>query len=159
MKFKINAGAEIDVLNKEELQETLGSWFTEISRGVRFRQISAQGTVSGGVWTIGGNAPDNHKDPLGPSNGFLWAVTRLALAGGGVVLGTDLWNVYVNEIAPSKLVQSGLTRFAMYDVPVLILQGGDRLAAAGAGTGVAGTDVTISGQVVEIPVQLAWQLL
>jgi hypothetical protein len=158
-EFEIKAGAKLDLLNKAEMREVLVGWYAEIGRGIKFRQFSGQGTVAGAVWTIGGNAADNRRDPLGPEAGMLWAVTRLAVSGNGVIPGTDLFSVFVNEITPSKLVESGLTRGAKYDVGVLVLTGNDRLALAGAGTGVAGTDVTVSGAAIEVPVQLAWQLL
>jgi hypothetical protein len=159
MKFKIQAGAEFDVLTQSELRETLDGWYVEISRGIKFRKFSAQGNVSAGAWAIGGQAADNDKDPLGPAPGFVWAITRVAISGNGVVPGTDLYAVYVDEVTPTKLVTSGLTRGQIYDVGVLVLNGGERLALAGVGTGGTGTDVTLSGQAVELPVQLAWQLL
>jgi len=159
VKFTIKAGAELDILTQKELRETLDSWMKEISRGVKFRKFSGQGVVVGGAYLIGGQGADNDTAALGPQPGFVWAVTRLAVSGNGVVPGTDLYSVYVDEITPSKLVTSGLTRGQIYDVGVLVLNGGERLAITGVGTGVSGVDVTLSGQAVELPVQLAWQLL
>lgn len=274
MKFKIQAGAELDLLTKSELGEALADWAAEIARGVRFRSISARATVAGGVWTIGGANPDNRSDTLGPAPGMIWAVNRLAVSGNGyatagttvtnnqisnvfaagaagslalpvlgqaitgfsvnfqapvgavnydiaitnvagggidyrgtlpagvgndlvvnfpnplpassaavaptvtvpviaggpaysitvfgqVTTGTaaDTYAVYVDEVAPSKLIQAGITRGAVWDTPLVVLAGGQRLVLAGIGTGTGGTDVTVSGQVVELPIQLAWQLL
>lgn len=167
MKFKIEAGAELDLISRGELREELaiatGAWREEISRGVKWRKFSAQGVVGtpnpAGTWLIGAGAPNNSKDTLGPDVGFVWAVTRIAVSGNGFVPGTDLFSVYVDEISPSRLVISGLTRGNTWDVGTFVLHSGEALALSGAGTGVAGTDVTVSGQAVEVPAQLAWQLL
>jgi hypothetical protein len=149
MRFKLQAGAELDLLNREEMREELDAWSTELRRGIRFRQISGRTDRAGGVYTLTVD---------GPREGFMWAVTRLFVSGGGVVAGTDVFSVYVDEVTPSKLVESGLTRGQRWDVPTLQLDGGSVLIVSGVGTG-AGTDVTASGQAVEIPMQAAWQLL
>lgn len=163
MKAKFQVGSEIEFLTKDELGEelktALGAWRTEIGRGVRWRKFSGQGTVAGGAWVIGGTGANNDKDPLGPQPGFVWAVTRIAVSGNGFVPGTDAFSVYVGEAVPSRLVITGLTRGETWDVAVLVLNGGEELALTGVGTGLAGTDVTVSGQAVELPSQLAWQLL
>lgn len=159
MKFKLQAGAELDILSAPEVRQILGSWFTEVTRGIKFRQFSGRAALAGGVWTIGGNATDNRQDVLGPEPGLLWAVTRIAVSGNGFVPGTDAFSVYIDEVTPSKLIESGLTRGARWDVPIVQLNGGERLTLSGVGTGVNGTDVVVSGQAVEVPAQLAWQLL
>ncbi len=159
MKFKMTAVGEIDVLTQHELRESLAGWMAEITRGVRYRQFSAGANVAGGVWTIGGTSADNNQDTLGPRPGMLWAITGIAVSGNGVIPGTDLFSVYTNEVSPSTLVVGGLTRGQMFDIPPFVLNGGDQIALAGVGTGVAGIDVTVSGRAVEVPDQLGWQLL
>lgn len=158
MKAKLQAGMELDLLSKAEVAEVLtearASWQKEIARGVRFRSFSSVATVAGGVWSIGAAAG---VDQLGPREGFIWSVTRIAVSGPGLVLGTDLFSAYVSEVTPVKLIQSGLTRGAQWDMGVLVLVGGDRLTLAGVGTGVG--EVYVSGAAVELPVQLAFQLL
>jgi hypothetical protein len=88
-----------------------------------------------------------------------WAVTRYAVSGNGFVAGTDLFSTYVDEITPSKLVESGLTRGARYDPPTLVVNGPENLVLTGVGTGATGTDVTVSGAAIELPIHLAYQLL
>lgn len=156
---KFQVGAEWDLLNRAELDaaldKALQSWAKEIGRGVRFREFSGRGNVVGGVWTIDGHAAGQ---TLGPAEGMVWAITRAAISGNGVVVGTDLWSLYSGEVSPSKLVESRLLVTRYFDVPNVVLAGGNCLVATGVGTG-AGADVTLSGQAVELPVQLAWQLL
>lgn len=156
MKFKLQAGAELDLITEHEMRGVLADWMAEITRGVKFRQFSARADVSGGVWTI--TQDRNNSDVLGPAGGMIWAVTRIAVAGNGFVAGTDTFSVYTDEITPSKLIESGLTRGARWTPPVVTLNGSEKLALSGVGTG-AGTDVTVSGQAIELPLQLAWQLL
>jgi hypothetical protein len=148
VEFKL--GAKLDMLNKSEMRETLAAWWAEIARGVRFRRFNGQATVAGGVWDMGTR--------VGPREDFVWAVTRIAVTGGGLVLGTDTWQVAVNEAQPGSIVGTGFTRNAPFDVPTLILNGGDLLRVNGVGTG-AGTDVAVSGAAIEVPTQLSWQLL
>lgn len=163
MKFKLHAGAEMDLLTRDELGDELRSlyeaWKAEIPRGVKFRPFSASASVSAARWTVGDAAANNDKDPLGPQSGFVWAVTRLNVAGNGVIQGTDLWEVYLDSASPSKQVSNGHTRYVTYDVGVFVVHSPSTLVVTGAGTGVAGTDVWVSGQAVELPKELAWQLL
>ena len=159
MKAKINAGADIDFLTKDELTEALAAWMGEVARGITFRQFSARTDVVGGVWTIGGNQADNRSNILGPAEGFKWSITRMYVSGTGVVPGTDLFSVYIDELSSSKLVVSGLTRGKEWDPAVFPLQGGEKIALSGVGTGATGTEVTVSGAAIELPNQLAWQLL
>jgi hypothetical protein len=163
VEFEIKAGAKLDLLTPRELKDALAplvGWTAELARGVRFRRFAAQTVVAGGVWTVGGNTADNNQDTLGPSSGMLWAVTRIAVSGGGFVAGTDTCSVHINDISPATLVDSGITRSRTFDIPVLCLAGGDRLGITGVGTGVGvPPDITVSGQAVELPTQLAWLLV
>lgn len=159
MKFKIQAGAEIEAVTPSELDDRLGklsaSWMTELARGVKFRQISGQGNVAGGIWTIGLTG-----DQIRPRPGFIWGVTRVCVSGGGFVAGTDTYSIFRSDVQPSKLIVSGLTRAKEWQPNVFVLNENDSLIATGVGTGaVAPFDVNVSGDVVELPVQLAWQLL
>lgn len=159
MKVKLTANAELDLLTQQELGQELEAaakaWRKELSRGVRFVKFSAQTNVATGVWTILPEAGDNR---LGPAEGFVWSVTRLSVAGNGFTIGTDAFHVYVSEVTPSKLAARGSNPI-FFDPAVLVLMGGEDLAFSGAGTNVAGTDVHVSGQAIELPAQLAWQLL
>lgn len=148
MKAKFEVGASIDFLTKDEMTEVMAAWWAEVGRGVRFRRFNGQATVAGGVWSM--------LIP-GPREDCIWAVTRLAASGPGLVLGTDIWTVAVNQADPSTIVGTGFLRNATWDVGVLMLNGGDQLAVNGVGTG-AGA-VAISGAAIELPNQLAWQFL
>lgn len=165
MEAEFKVGGKIDFLSPKEFKEELASfraaWQTEISRGVRWRQFSGQTSIAAGitVWTIGGAAANNRQSQLGPEDGFVWSVTRLAVSGSGFTEGTDTFGVFVDEATPTRLVSSGLTRQEKYDVGTLVLTGGQGLVLDGISSVAGGGDIYVSGQAVELPVQLAWQLL
>lgn len=160
MKFKIAAGAEIDLLTKAEMAEVITGWMEEVARGPKFRHFSGITTGAGGgaAWTIDGSQVPN-IDMLGPRPGFVWSVTGLWVSGAGVTAGTDQFSVFTNVANPSRLEASGLTRGEHFDVGQLVLNSSDYLVLSGVSTGTANGQITVSGRAVELPVQLAWQLL
>lgn len=163
MKFKLQAGAELEMLTKaelrEELAEAMTAWRQEIARGVRFRKFSASGVRTGGTWAIGGDVGNNDTAQLGPQSGFVWALTRLIVSGGGIVAGTDAWQAYLDVTTPSRLLASTTNSNGVsFDPGAVVLVSGETLAFTGVGTG-AGTDVTVAGHAVELPIGLAWHLL
>lgn len=157
MRVKLEAGAQLDLITAEEVRNTLDAWYSEIMRGVTFRYIGGQTNQAAGVFSIGG-ASDS-EDVLGPRAGFMWAVTRLAVSGNGFNPAADTFTVYINDQSPSKLVVQNIVRQQLFDMGVLVLTAKDRLLVTGPATGAAGTDVTLSGAAIEVPVQLAWKLL
>ena len=163
-KFEINAGAKIEVATPAEvhdaLSEVMRGWRVELARGLKFRPFVMLATNNAGTWTTGAQTGDvpSHP-PAGPDTGYVWAVQRVAIGGGAIVKGTDVWSLYVGDASDTKLVQSGIGRGSIFGQCAVILNPGETLAAAGAATGVAGQDIVISGFAIECPVQTAWQLL
>jgi hypothetical protein len=85
-------------------------------------------------------------------------VTGIAVSGNGFNPAADTYSVFFDEASPTKLVRSGLTRDSTWDVGSLVIDGASGLALSGVGTA-GGTEIWVSGRAVEVPVQLAWQLL
>jgi len=163
MEVKLEAGARLDFLTKDEVRAELRAWGLEITRGIKFKQFSATVNLTAATFTIGGFGA-SVAETLGPAPGFVWAVTRVAMSGAGFLPAADSYSVFIDEITASKFVVgvpgvAASTAAHEWNVPGLILNGGERLAVSGGSTGVAGTPITLSGQAVELPVQLAWQLL
>lgn len=153
MKVRLAANAELDLLTKAELDQSLSDlrgWIAEARRGVKFRTISAKATVAGGVWTIPGGQHD-----LGPQSGTCWSVTALAVSGSGITAGTDRFSVYADDVSAAKLFLNGILYGQTWSVGTFVLGGGSTLAFSGAGTGGGGTEVWVSGTVAEVPEQLA----
>jgi hypothetical protein len=160
MEVELKVGAKLDLLNAAEaegaMRNALASWSREIGRGVKFRTASGRSNAAAGAFTIDGSQVQD----IGPEPGMVWSVMRAVIVGNGVVAGTDLWSLYQGDANPSKLIDSRLTAGIMrqFNVGAVVLTSGDNLVATGAATG-AGVDVTLSLGVIELPYQLAWQLL
>lgn len=151
MRVKLEAGAEFDFLTRDELREALQDWMVEIKRGVRFVRRTAAGTVdAGGLVTI-------QDDEMGPAGSITWAVTRLSVYG---LAAAESLAVYVNEIAPSAFIGRvlGTTGVLVLDGPALPLVPLDRLIFSGSALTVAAR-IVVNVQAIELPVQLAWQLV
>lgn len=163
MKAKIEAGGTLELLTQGELRDELArameGWRAELGRGVKFRKFSAQATVSGGVWSVGGGAAAAQKQTLGPAPGFMWSVTRIAVSGGGYNNGADDWDLFSDAAQPSNLILLNFGVGDQWEPGVIVLTGPEELVFVGRGTGIAGTDIHISGQAIEVPVQQGWRLI
>jgi len=152
MKVTLKAGAELDLLTATEVREVLAAWHTEIRRGVRWRQFSAHTIDSGATFALGGLS-DARNDVLGPAEGMIWAVTRIAVSGAGFNPAADAVNVFVDEVSPTKFVATlpagaASTAAMTWTVPGLVLDGGSRLAVTGGSTGTAGGDIVLGAATV-----------
>lgn len=148
---KIEAGATLDVLTRAELAEVLRSWQTELTRGVKSRRLSLQGNVNAaGVLLIGG--PDD-----GPAEGMAWAITRLSVAPGPALPASGL-NVYANTVeSQAALLIAGLLTNVFPGDRGCVLLSGDHLQITASGM-VAATQVTVTLQIKEVPIQQIWSL-
>lgn len=154
MKFKIAAGAEIDLLTKEEMSDALRNWSEEFLRGRRYRKVNGTGTVTAaGDVSIGG--PDTGSE-MGPDEGMVWSVKRLVISGLADGKHVTLW---VNETSASTLVEPGIigstadptrTPSLRWGSNQLVLQAGERLLVTGSSLAAGGT-VTVTGQALEAP--------
>lgn len=154
MKFKITAGAEIDVLTKPELDSVLRSWGEEFVRGRRYRKLSASGTVTAaGTVSIGG---EDASGAMGPDAGFVWSVKRLIVSG---FANGNLLTLWINEASPSTLIESGITGTTVdptraqalrWGSNQLVMEAGERLLITGTGLS-AGAIITVTGQTLEAP--------
>lgn len=150
MKVSLSAGAELDLLTQDELSKVLRDWSEEVRRGVRFtRRTFAAPVVAGAV-----NIADNDA---GPHAGMVWGVTFIAALGIGA---TEFLNVNINGSDASSFYGrvKGDTGYINLNPPGLALKPLDRLIFTASGLAGAGP-VTVNVQVVELPIQLMWQLL
>ena len=165
---KLQAGAKLDVLNRHELKTVLDQatrdWFNQVARGDRYRRFSTQGTIDGsGNLLIDGAQQKNQQ--LGPAEGFVWAVQRLSVFGLTSTTGTpkvatsEPVQLFLNDNGPSSLVHPALAGYADFGSYSLVMYPGDTLLFQASGlTTAAGTIVTVTGQVREVPLPLAWRL-
>lgn len=156
---KLQAGAKLDLLNRNELRDELvllqRNWMTEVARGIKYRKISAFADTDGsGNLTFGISS----EQYLGPGEGFVWSLLRLAVAAPGYDTTTDTLELYLNEVGPSNLVRpSPLPRYIAPGMGEIVLYPGDHLVLNGAGL-TASTRVWVTGSVREAPTTLAWKL-
>ena len=157
-EVKLQAGAKLDLLNKAELKSVIDAasrdWFGQVSRGDRWPRFHAQGVVAGdATLSIGGAAfPDSG---LGPAEGFLWSVTRIAFAG---LSANDVMSLHLNDDGAGSLVTPHIVSgYQSFDLGELVLYPGDVLLALGAALTATGT-ITMTGQYRELPMPLAWRL-
>jgi hypothetical protein len=147
-KVKIQAGAEIDTLNKREMEGILRDWMTEAIRGVKYPLISGNAAIVGAALSI--TIP-------GPLPGYLWSIKRLQVTG---LSGTDTVTLGLNDAGPMKSVQAAIAGpawYAHWGSNVLVVEGGNHLIISGSSLASTG-QVYVSGQVKEVPATLAWQL-
>lgn len=165
MKTKLQAGAELDLLTKDELHGVMKTvtrdWFNQVARGDRFPRFSGSATITAGALRIDGSTHDNQR--LGPAEGFVWAVQRLALSGLTTNTGTPLTSstepvqLFVNDDGPSSLVHPALQGYQDFGQHGLVLYPGDTLLVVGTGLTKSGV-ITLTGQAREVPMPLAWTL-
>lgn len=153
-KHKLTAGAEIDLLTKDEVRDVLRSWMEEITRGARYIRRAVTGTVDGGGALLIGGVSD--EDTLKPPPGFMWAVTRISLS--GLTAGQSV-DVYINEVAPSQLLYSNVTNGTR--VPTtrtsIVMQGNDHLIVRGTAL-TAAAQIGLNLGIKEVPAFMAWSL-
>jgi hypothetical protein len=164
-EVNLKAGAKIDVLNRKELKEVLDvatrDWFNQVARGDRYRRFSASGAIDTGSLTIGGASARDAV--MGPAEGFVWAVQRIAVYGLTSATGTPLVattepvQLFLNDDGPSSLVDPALVGYRDFGNYALVLYPGDTLLVRGTGLTSTGT-ATVTGQVREVPLPLAWRL-
>ena len=149
-KFKLHAGAELDMLTRDELREVLQSWRTELTRGAKLRRLSINGTAVGGVLAMG-DVTD------GPAEGMAWAVTRLSVAPGPTLPAGGI-QVFANtgDSPGSLLIRSLVTDVFPSDHGCNLLSG-DSLRITGSGLG-ATDNVTVTLSIKEVPMQMIWSL-
>lgn len=163
---RLAAGAKIDVLNRKELREVMDAvtrdWFTQVSRGDRYRRFSAKGTIDGtGGLLIDGTTAENQT--LGPAEGFVWAVQRIGVygltsrTGTPLVATTEPVDLYLNDDGPSSIVRPAVEGYADFGQYSLVLYPGDTLLVKGTALTSTG-QVTVAGQAREVPLPLAWRL-
>jgi hypothetical protein len=164
-KVEIKAGATLDTLTEPELDRALSkflvSWRKEVHRGVTFRRFSRSGVVdAAGELVIGGAS--SSSSGLGPEESMVWGVTRVNIANLASAT-TGVVRLYRNDVSDSTQVKGDWTitntsTSHHFGTPGIILRPGDALLVTGT-TLTAGTTVTVAGDAIEVPFNLAWQLV
>lgn len=155
MKFKIQAGGEIDLLTDKELQKSLDNHVKQfnqlLSEGVEYNKLSvavgsgtipSQGTgggvYAGGIYELGG-----------PEPGFIWSVKNISYIGLNAVNPTHL---FLNGYSNGDLIYTGLVDkgTAIIGSNGFIVKGGSKILAAAVAVLTAAATINIAYQQVPI---------
>ncbi len=156
MKFKIQAGTEIEVATRREVREEIEAagtaWRGELARGLRWRTASMLGTVSAaGALTLG----DSGDQWIGPPQGMVWACKRISVSA-SYTPATQALSLYRGSVSDTALIIPDLSGYdQLYDEP---LRGGERLVVAAASGLTNGAQITVTVLAREAPEFLAWRL-
>jgi hypothetical protein len=124
-RYQIKVGADIDVLNQTELENTVSKQtrlLLEESKGVKHIEFEATGTIVAGAVTIPSPNPASvgqlQIPQLGPEDGFYWSIQRLTVDGLTKYVTTD-----ETVVAPA-VPASGNYVFNPYPYPVTVVLAG-----------------------------------
>jgi len=151
------------MINKDEMKEVLQTvqkdWFAQVARGGRYPRFSAAATIASNAFTIDGTERDYER--MGPAEGFVWAVQRLAVHGLTTytegTLDTEPVALYLNDTGPSSLIHPALVGYHDFSQTQLVMYPGDTLVIVGEDLTATG-QVTVTGQAHELPMPLAWRI-
>lgn len=160
MKTQLELGATLETLTRDELSQELAAqtqqFFAQYARGMkymRFGPISA--TATGGVLSFDGSGVPG----AGPRGGYVWSVRRIAFT--GLTTGTtpDLVNLYRSQPTGTPVWQFNGNNWAYtFGKTEMLLMGGETLSFASTGTFAATGQITMSGDLLEVPAEEIFKL-
>lgn len=173
-KVKLDVGATIDFLNKDELDGIMGKYHREAQEierakltGIKWMRLPrlyatpASGTVVlGEVWSANGTAQPYTDQIAGPNQGYVWSVRRLSVSGLGTGNSPDLLNIYRNGVRADPVWQLNGNSFAYtFGKGEFLLYPDERVIAASVGSMVSTTQIVLSGDLVQVPAEMTGKLL
>jgi hypothetical protein len=173
-KVKLDVGATVDFLNKDELDDALRKYREqavlaerEKISGLKYFRLPrlyatpASGTVVlGEQWSANGTAQTYTDQIMGPNAGYAWSIRRLSVSGLGTGTSPDQLDIYRNGFHTDAVWQlNGNTFYQTFGKTEMLLLGGEKLIAASVGSLVSTSQVILSGDAVEVPQELLGKLI
>jgi hypothetical protein len=166
-KVRLDIGATVDFLTKDELDSSLASRDEEQEasrlRGIKyFRLPRLYAVPSGGTVVLGepytGVA---YTGPVAsPNEGYAWSIRRLACNGLATGSVPDMLNIYRNDFSSDPVWQLNGNNFAYtFGKTELILLAGERLIAMSAGSMTATGQVSLTADAIEVPALMIGKLV
>jgi hypothetical protein len=162
-KVRLQAGAEFDLLNKDELSSALSSQSDadQVARlhGIRHMRLPEVlvGTPSSSKISLDGNTGPY---PLGPRSGYAWSITRLIVSGLTAGSTPDVVNLYKG--APGAGVPlwqfNGINFGYTFGKLDMVLYGGETLSLQNSGSIAATGQIGLGGELIECPAELIGKL-
>lgn len=160
-KVKLDVGATVDFLNKDELDQSLlengdhqsKAIERERIQGVKYLRLPVLvGTVASGTSVCG------TKDTIaGPANGYAWSIKRVYVNGLGTA---DTYGIYRNGTnSPPVWQVTGSVPDVHFGKLDFVLLGGETLVGGGIGTiQTSNTQITMNAEAIEVPQQFLGKL-
>ena len=175
-KVKLDVGATIDFLNKDELDDALSKYqqsaeATEYEKlkGIKFFRLPvlyatpASGTVRlGEAWSANGTVQLYTGQVMGPNQGYVWSIRHLACNGLGTGGSPDELNIYRDGYmgGAQPIWQLNGNNFAYtFGRGEMVLRGGEKLIAQSVGSMTSTNQVTLYGSAIEVPSELIGKLV
>lgn len=159
-KVKFQAGAEFDLLNKGELdQSLLEADVRESSRlaGVKPFRFLMQGTVASSAVTIGDPSTGSAGGVLsGPNQGYMWCVKHLVIEGLTSAASPDVMNIYRSGRIIWQL--NGNVFCQTWGSGQILLNPGESLYFKNSGNLAATGVITVHGTIWDVPAELVGKL-
>lgn len=152
-KFTLKANAELDLLTKQELDESLKDWDAQQVARLRgtkpVRLALVSGKALGGVLALGGDAGEQL---VAPESGYVWSIRHLVIEGLTPGATPDVVNILRG---PRIIWQLNGNQFAQtWGRGEILLHAGETLSYASVGAFAAAGTITVHGLAQEDPAQL-----
>ena len=158
---------DVKPLTRDELAEVLREdrEAVEAARleGIKyFRLPTLYATPSSGTVVLGQSwsGQSYTGQIIGPNEGYVWSIRRLAANGLGTGTSPDILNVYRNGTGVAPVWQLNGNNWGYSFGPAeLLLLPGEKLIAASLGSLVATVQVTLTGDAIEVPAAMIGKLV
>lgn len=158
-KFKLDFGAEVELLTQGELDDSVnklpGGIWGEYARGLKHLDLPVlSGKVAGGQITLG--ASDVADQTLcGPRQGYVWRVVRVSIYG---LAAGDAVQLYKGDVAASRFVTAIAAANPCFTPSHgLLLKPGNYLTVDG--SGLVATNIVVTGEVIEAPAEQIFKVI
>lgn len=169
-KVKLDIGATVDFLNKDELSQELEknqqraqAAERESLSGIKYMRLPLMyATPSNGTVRLGEVWPGQpYTDQFaGPNQGYVWSIRRLVVTGLGTGTSPDIMNFYRNGVSGELIWQLNGNSFGeTFGRAEMILLPDERLIAQSLGSMTSTNQVTVRGDVIQVPSQMLGKLV
>jgi len=164
MRQTLEIGSEWNMLDSDELDAVLSKhyqqWLQNAARSVKYSRFGPAGTaVASSAVTFDGSG-NAQNTAIGPRDGFVWSIKRLAVSGLATGTTPDVVNLYRNKPSGTAIWQFNGNNFAYtFGKGEMILLPGETLSFASSGTLAATGQITITGDYVQAAAEELWKIL
>lgn len=159
-EFKLSAGATIDLLTKQEVDQSLAAAFDQVEtaklRGIKHMRLPEMFGIAASSKL---NISETNGQFVGPKSGYAWSIKRLVITGLQSGSTFDTVGIYVSGITGQPLwVLTGNQYAASWGKLEMTLRGGETLAIGSIGTFNSTSQIIVSGELIEVPEELLGKL-